>query len=42
MIDNRSDSGPVIVGVDGSERSVEALTGSVLVGTGLAEALPWQ
>jgi hypothetical protein len=25
MIDDQSDSGPVIVGVDGSERSVEAL-----------------
>jgi hypothetical protein len=53
MIDSQSDSGPVIVRVDGSERSVEALAVAdllgpalgrrvVITGTGLAEALPWQ
>jgi hypothetical protein len=35
MIDNQSDSGPVIVGVDGSERSVEALALADLLGSAL-------
>ena len=35
MIENRSDSGPVIVGVDGSERSVEALALADLLGPAL-------
>jgi len=35
MIDNESDSGPVIVGVDGSERSVEALALADLLGPAL-------
>jgi nucleotide-binding universal stress UspA family protein len=35
MIDNQSDSGPVIVGVDGSERSVEALALADLLGPAL-------
>jgi hypothetical protein len=32
VIDNQSDGGPVIVGVDGSERSVEALALADLLG----------
>ena len=35
MIDSQSDSGPVIVGVDGSERSVEALALADLLGLAL-------
>jgi nucleotide-binding universal stress UspA family protein len=35
MIDDQSDSGPVIVGVDGSERSVEALALADLLGPAL-------
>ncbi|MGH2745324.1 MAG: universal stress protein [Thermoleophilaceae bacterium] len=35
MIENRSDSGPVIVGVDGSERSIEALALADLLGPAL-------
>ncbi len=35
MIDSQSDSGPVIVGVDGSERSVEALALADLLGPAL-------
>jgi nucleotide-binding universal stress UspA family protein len=35
MIDDQSDSGPVIVGVDGSERSVEALALADLLGRAL-------
>jgi hypothetical protein len=35
MIDNQFDSGPVIVGVDGSERSVEALALADLLGSAL-------
>jgi nucleotide-binding universal stress UspA family protein len=35
MLDNQSDSGPVIVGVDGSERSVEALALADLLGSAL-------
>jgi nucleotide-binding universal stress UspA family protein len=35
MIDSQSDSGPVIVGVDGSERSVEALALADLLGSAL-------
>jgi nucleotide-binding universal stress UspA family protein len=35
MLDNQSDSGPVIVGVDGSKRSVEALALADLLGPAL-------
>jgi hypothetical protein len=35
LIDNQSDSGPAIVGVDGSERSVEALALADLLGPAL-------
>jgi nucleotide-binding universal stress UspA family protein len=35
MIDNQSDSGPVVVGVDGSERSIEALALADLLGPAL-------
>lgn len=35
MIDNQSDSGPVVVGVDGSERSIETLALADLLGPAL-------
>jgi hypothetical protein len=38
MIDNQSDSGPVIVRVDGSERSVEALALADLLGSSFRAA----
>jgi hypothetical protein len=39
MIDNQFDSGPVIVGVDGSERSVEALALADLLGPALGRSV---